>query len=417
MELQDKFEALGQSRRRAEEAVASWQGDWAALWKGSGVEPGLARDKLDWLRLHERICEDAENIAKAEAALRALEEERRSALGRLASLKGGAALVRSGEEALRPALELAEARLKNWENQRAQASEQAQRILDRRQSLAECALSEGEIKTLLELWDGEWRGAMSELGREAGTSPESAEAIITDMREVERRQDERVGMLRRLSSMKRDSESFLSRVRELAQLHAPELLAECEEEDLPQRLFSRFENTRREAAMLSEARRNLIETNNRLESLRLAQARERGKLQELLDAAGAASAAEAQSLEEVSLRRRELESEREKAGEVLLDLSEGQTVDELSKTLGSEDSSALDESIGVLRHELEELDARGRELDAALGEKRAQVAAMNGEARAAEGRIGGSGGFGAGWATSPRLRSGPAGRAGPSSGD
>jgi uncharacterized protein YhaN len=376
---------LARARRSQEERAAAW----SALWAPAGVAaPGTPREMLAWLRRHAKLADDARAAREARDEAEALASEaaahRRALAEALAPLgqpapAGGetlADLAARGEEAVEALAEAASTR-KRLEKELETAAH------DRDDAARADAAAEAGWAG----WRDRWAPLMARLGHPAETSPAAAQAVLESSRRLFERLDKARALAAALDAAAADAARFADDARALAARVTFDLELGADGFD-PAAVASEL-HRRLTAARAAAAEHAAVSAVLRQNEHDAASAREtadgfRDRLAALCREAGCDDPDELPAVEARAARRAELEAERDRLEADLRRLSAGTPLADFVAEVSAADPDALPVALARLAERIESLNRERREADEKVGGHRADLARMDGSAKAAD---------------------------------
>jgi uncharacterized protein YhaN len=231
-------------------------------------------------------------------------------------------------------------------------------------------------------WREHWGQALQPLGLGAGTRPAEANAVMEELKSFFDKLREAEVLQRRMDGIERDAGDFRARVAALAGAVAPDLAGRPAAEaagELQRRLTAGREAHSRRQALQAQ----LDQEKTRRRKAEEAVAEESSLLQAMCGEAGVAGSDALPEAERRSSRRRQLEAERAREEERLLQLGGGATVEEFIQEAAEVDPDGMAGEMGRLEEELGRLTAQRSELDQRIGGERTELGRMDGGDRAA----------------------------------
>jgi uncharacterized protein YhaN len=239
-EAEVRVQAAEQAHRLAEETAAATARQWSQVCARLplGPEPRL-REVLDFRGSRERVIEARQRHTAAATAQRALLDRHADWSVRLGALLGTDPLPAT----LAAGLAVAEQRLEaGHRTETARAGAEARRAAAEK-TLTEAQAGQRDAAAALEAWRTDWVPARAALGRPADEDPDVTADMLSVLDDLAQTQAELAGLDERVAGMRRESEAFATRVRDLVQRAAPDL-AEADTFAMASNLRKRLQQAR-----------------------------------------------------------------------------------------------------------------------------------------------------------------------------
>ncbi len=364
-ERDDAVRSLGAAhdeRAALEMRAEQWSVRWSARWAEVGVSAPEPDDMMERRRRLAELLDVLERKAARDAEHRVVDEELCAAQRDLArALRGDGESV-SDEDAsssLLPALgalidraerRLAETRrrLDTIRSARAKVAELEDRVTEYEEA-ARAAAAE------LEKWSAAWDAAVRSIGIAGDSTPEEAQAKLSDLTELSRALDEAREMRRRVRGMERDSRSFAEQLHGLVQHHAPELF-ERDHVDAADAFIARVRDARQVDGEAKRLEAELGERKARQATVHARAAAAKARLDELTRAAGVASTTDLPAVEASLRKARALDDQITNLEEALRSKAGAGSLSELIEEAQSIQHDELISRIDELEREQKELD-------------------------------------------------------------
>jgi uncharacterized protein YhaN len=335
-----------------------------------------------WLRRRDEVLQLLQQLEDARHAIAPLEHSfatHRAAVLRACEEAGEVVACRSG--GLAELLEQAEITIHRHDDLAQKRAKLETELAGARRDQSAAGLSLKAAEAELADWQQAWRARMSRIGLEADAPPEQAEVVLAKITELEKTLDERRDFLSRISGIDRDGDQFDRDVAELAARIAPEL-AVGPSGGSARELAGRLREAQKAATLCEQREREE-------DNLRAAEAQRqeaRLHLERLCKEAGCTEIDQLAQAERRSQDRARVETELGDCDEQLLIGAAGTEL--AAFTAEVEQASANAEALEVSTRELEQqMEGWERDLqrvDQTIGTERAELARMDGGARALE---------------------------------
>lgn len=232
---------------------------------------------------------------------------------------------------------------------------------------AQAALGAAEMRAHeairgMERWQAAWSSAITPLGLAAEARPEEALALVSGLNELATQRETLLDRERRVAKIQRDIDVFAAKVREQAELFAPELAVLAPPEGAS-RLLERHDRAvelRKERTAIDAELERLSRELAELESKR---AEHSVRLAELCREAAVDDAAGLEQLEERVARARALAAEIAQLDRHLAEVSEGEDITALVEEARRSDKGTVAALLLELEDSIEYAEERNRELE------------------------------------------------------
>lgn len=381
--LQERVVLEETARSQAEES-AGHETSWRKLWAASEVEPMSPREMSSWLTRFDALRDRLGAVRKAEGRVTELREQRDERRQKLAvELEKLGEAVWAGGEQLGPVVTAAEELVARLERDAARREELARRLsqLEVERRRAEDELRRSELER--ERWRGQWGEVIVELGLDANAAPAEVEDVLATLTGVFTELDQAIELERRVAGIDRDAELFAAEVRGFAVELDPDL-GEVDPERAILELHQRLKTARQASTAAAKLRGQI---NDRQEELTAAEAQietARERLSDLMALAGVTEEEQLPEAERRSDQRRTAEQDLKRIEDQLLREGEGATIEALLDEAAEIDPDELPGRIQQLEHEVDQRQHRRDQLIEQKGRQEAELARMDGNARAAE---------------------------------
>ena len=361
--------AAAEERGRAAGAEReALRAEWQALWRASGIEPGLPTVMGDWLKGHRELCESR---AEAEAEAQRVAGDERGIAEAMASL---AAVLGIEARPLHLLVAEAEARLRRAAEGRAARKEREDQLAGLDQRLAEAKARHAHVAAEAAEAAQGWTRMLAAAGLGSDLPDIAVEAALELMEELRVAAERAAEHRERIAKMDRDRESFAAAVSERAAA-----LGEAPVEDpfaVAERLRARLAAARRVADQAADHDRRIAETARAREEAETAARLARENLEGLLAGHGAPDPAALRLAIAAAEERRRLEERHAALGDQLVTVGDAR------------DRATLEAEVAEI--EEEEVPGLAAEADVALKEAESELAAAmerTAEAKAALARF------------------------------
>ncbi len=376
----DAVKRLETTRSRSAEIEA----EWVDVWKPAGITPRSPREMRSWAGRQEVLASRITALTERKKGADALRMEVQKRTADIGDALEPVSESGSGkDDTLTDLSRRAKSTLERLNRLRNKRDQLRADMATRETELAEAKSRADKADKALADWRHRWAEALIPLGLTPEASPSQAEAVIDDIKRFFEKRKEAAILEKRISSIDQEVQRFADETADFAGREAPELADLPFDRRVPElhaRLTrARETDTRRqglekqaiqEEKRLNDARRRLSEIEARLEAM--CQEAECGTYEALPEA------------EERSARRARIEADLERLNENLRELSAGVPLGEFIETASASDPDTLPPRMDRLTEEIETLHTRKSALDQTIGGERAELAQMDGSARAAE---------------------------------
>jgi len=353
---------------------------WQALWSPAGIQPLSPVEMRGWLTDMTAIRDQAGVLQneqlKNDGRAEQIDRWKSRLRGALASAddSGGAKLAALIDRARREVAIQEEHRL---------AIERLDQTLRQRdREITKAAVEREDLQGDLKAWQDTWGRVVTRMGLAADARPAAALATIESIREARTNQDEADILKKRIQGIDRDAEAFRSRVDQLVDSLAPEL-KEAPAEKAAVLLNAKLTEGRSQQSRLTALQRQL-------EGAQADHARARKRLEEatavmtsLCRTARCTDPGALPEIENRARRRKILAQAREEIENRLRQLSAGATVDAFVAEACAVDPDTLMPEMGRREEALAALEEERSALDQTIGTARAELQRMDGRAEAA----------------------------------
>lgn len=385
--LDRQLDKLGQEAARAEEEQRRIEQAWIECWRPAGIAPLTPQEMVPWLGQHRNLLQQAEAIRAQQAVVDLLRDRvqahRCELLKCLEALDASQGSREEGRESLVAVLQRSQAvldRIESCAERRAQLQRDAQKL---NAALAAAQTKAAKAEAELAQWQDQWATAIEPLGLSPETAPEVAVHVLNEILKLLAGLKDARELADRIDAIGRDAEDFARRARRLASEACPDLASRPAEQAAEQLILrSRkamndrqkrdelAQKLRRYQAEQEKARRGIEELTARLNTM----CREAGCTR-------ADELPEAERASESALRLRE----RLQAVEDQLAASSGGAgIESFIAQAEAESADRLPGQLAQLEEEVHRFEAERDELQRTIGGESKLLAAMDGNADAAD---------------------------------
>ncbi len=381
---QRRLEGTETAVKGIENEKEALQKEWHDTWSEVGILPLTPREMSAWRRQQQAIAELAEEIR-----LKGLRKchtgeaiaSHRKALNQLLAELGEEAL--SGDMFLATLIEhsgaIADA-VERTEHERAQLR---QGLRGSEQQLDEQQRKADEVEQELKAWQHRWSETVEALGLDTSAGPDEANAVLEKMQELRQELGKADGLAERIEGIDRDQDEFSKEVKLLCEEVAEEL-SERPVLEAVEELHKRLQKATEDKATLRELMKRWEEQEHNAEAAQSGIEEANRQLDVLLDEAGCEELDELPEIEHRASKQRKLRSQLESTEEDLSGYAAGQTLQKLAGEAEQVDADQLPSRIDELGVELEGLQEERDGLLRQLQDGARIIAAMDGNAEAAE---------------------------------
>ncbi|NQT12925.1 MAG: hypothetical protein HQ582_09255, partial [Planctomycetes bacterium] len=380
---QERWESLDEEIRAAENDAARLSDQWTGLWTPLGIAPRLPREMRSWLRRHSELVDLAadarEHRGQAERQAKQIDAER----GLLADcLKSFGADTERGEP-LAAMVDRADQLIDHAAEQQTTWDRLRQTLDNLHGDRQDAEAEHEESRQELAAWQGEWAAAIRYLGLEQDATAAQANVVISTINELfgKLHDADQTGL--RISGIDHDKRHFADDVQAIAERLAPELAGRPVEDSV-----AALSSKLTEARAARERRQSLSQQQTRhteaVDQAKAAISTADAQLTAMCEQAGCRHHEELPDVQQRSDRRRELESELQAAESEILSHSAGAPLDNFVEQAEAVDADMLESRIQELDERIHRLEQELTEANQQIGSERAELAAMDGNPRAAE---------------------------------
>ncbi|MFM7204619.1 MAG: AAA family ATPase [Myxococcota bacterium] len=353
--LTTQLEQLTHETLRQEQMRAALEQAWQGCWQETQLSPRAPREMKGWLSkalaLQEKATRPAEQEEKVHQLRQRVEEHRGWLLRALETLQ----VVVPEQERLESLVTRTEQVLEQWEQQRRQRQKLREGLdeLVRKQRLAQ--QEEQQAQRDLEQWQKLWGDAVAVLGLTQDALPSTANQMLSQAEEFMKHLQEADGFRKRIQGIERDKQQLQEKVAELCMQVAPELLDQALRVQV-ERLHARL----KEAEIHRTQQQTLLKERKKLEGERLntQQALEQAtrQLDGCLLEARCERYADLADCEAQAARKAELLQHERTLRDQLLNLAEGQPLEQWLELLGQTSMESVKAQRTTLEQQKAELE-------------------------------------------------------------
>jgi len=375
---------LDREYERALAERAALSDEWNRLWEPAGIRPETPREMERWVRDAEALKADLSAFARS---LRDLDEIRRTAAACSNDLaKRMRALGKPADpEAESLGVLLARAK-KIVDDEKALAGRHekiGEELAARKKELAAARKRLEAGEAALEHWRTRWQAAVGPLGLSADALPAEADAVMEEIRSLFEKVRDAETFEKRIRGIDRDASDFAEGVARLADAAAPDL-AGRPPDDVVLQLHARLTRSREAKSRYNALEKQLAAQKKQFEEARKTAADREARLARMCEEAGCTDYTLLPEAERQSEKRRELEAEKQRIEDRLLELSAGATVDEFVEAAGQVDPDGIEPEIGRCDEAIASLSGEKDRLAETIGSLRNELSGMDGGGEAAE---------------------------------
>jgi uncharacterized protein YhaN len=383
--LQASLDRLGRDAEGLDLRIKQLDQVWSDVWRPLGITPLSPKEMMGWLAEMDKLRFKIDDIVKKEQAIEAALERRkdlRRALQNELTAMGDKGIPAG--EALDPVLILAETTLERIDVQEREYEKLKERRLKSEKAFRQAKEDLGTAREGLSNWQAQWRKAISGLGVDDEISTVAAIDIIETLQSCFDKLKEADDLQKRIGGIDRDAADLEAKVKALVETAAADLLAspldqairqlrnrlsQAQKDDaLYNELSGEIESLQQEIALAQKALHNANEQMDKL--LQVAKCEKPDELAAVIDRFG-----EYQRLQE---RISDTEA-------ALAKIGAGVQIDELARQAAKVDADELPVQIESLKMDIDErIYPEIKRISQIIGEENNKLAAMDGNAKAAE---------------------------------
>lgn len=378
-----QMEQLEKEAQTAEEEKDGIKIKWAELWRSAEITPESPREMLQWALNFKALTEKINNIREQRSKSYHLKQNidtQRTNLAKCLKLfqghpkKDGAFLVGLIKHA-RLIIDH-EKELSNKREHLLQSKARQEKALKTAKSRLE--INEEKLKQ----WQAKWEEAVEPIGLDAEALPAQATAVMEDLKTLFDKLKDAGILQKRINGIDRDSGEFIDRVKELAQVAAPDLIQRTGDEIVLElhRLLKQASDARSKQKTLEK---QLKQEQNRLKQATDEILQVKTELTMMCEEANCKSYKDLSGAERRSNRRKQIEKDLKSIGNRLRELSSGATVEDFIQEAIKVDPDGITGNILEIKERIEKLDREKSDLDQDIGSEKTELSKMDGSSRAA----------------------------------
>jgi len=376
----EKRHAIDEMLEAARADRAALEAKWQALWAPAGIQPLSPGEMRGWRTDMTAIREQAG----------ALHNEQIKNDGRAGQIDHWKSRLRralasaddSGDTKLAELIDRARREVAAQEAHRLAIERLDQTLRQLGRELTRATAEKEDLLHELQTWQDAWGRVVTRIGLAADVRPAAALATIESIRETRAYQDDADILQKRIQGIDRDAETFRKRVDHLVDNLAPEL------KEAPAEKAAVLLNAKLTEGRSQQSRHAALQ--RQLEAAQADHAQARKRLEEaralMASLCRAARCTDPKALPEIEERvrqRKTLEQAREEIENRLRQLSAGATVDAFVAEAGAVDPDTLTPEMERLEEAVAALEEERSALDQTIGTARAELQRMDGRADAA----------------------------------
>jgi uncharacterized protein YhaN len=340
---------------KIKESQADLDNRWAAIWNPLNVAAGTPREMKQWVLKAERLIEKIHGAKEISAREKKLGEEcdllKRSMSRRIAGFDSGANIQGKSLEAL---ISLCEQRIETEQYVRDNRHRIENSLKDLRIRLKRTKDDLKTVETGLITWTGEWEKAISGLGLNPDTHPETALETFDHLVSFFKKFDQSEELRKRIYGMDKVKEDFHRKVHEFA--GSMEMMTEGQDALRVAGQLHRDLNAAREArASLIKIKDQMDEKKQEIKDVTITIRQSQEKISELKTQAGVDTVEKLIEAGEKSNQKRDLLKQIEALEQELNRNGDGFGIDALEKEVSRSDIDGIKGDIDRISIELKEL--------------------------------------------------------------
>lgn len=382
--IQTRLDLLKKNSKDADTELATVENAWLALWKSTGIQPQHPREMRNWLRQQTDLAEQFSAIrglkADADRLKTHIEIHRRE-------LSEGFNATKRPEitkqETLSALMAMAKTVIKQSENHRQKRQQLDTDLKGRIEEQTEAVKRMERLETQYAQWRNDWLNAVRQLGLDKNATPNQANAILDDLKNLFDKVREAEVLDKRIQGIDKDVLTFSKRVNDMAARQAPDLKS-LSSEQIVNELNSRLSQALKIRTTVESLEKQEHTENIAIQTCKTKILQIRVYLDDMCRQASCDTYEQLYEAEKRSQKRKQTEDKLKKLEDQIRKLSAGVTLEQFIREADAMDSDQIEPEILNLDEKILLLNERKSELDQTIGYEKSELKRMDGSARAAE---------------------------------
>lgn len=383
--LQAASEQLDRDSDALDLRVKQLDQEWSDVWQPSGITPLSPKEMNGWLAEMDKLRFKIDDIVKKEQEIEPAMERRKKLSQRLRNELAavGAAGIPAGE-ALDPVLILAETTLERTDAQQTEYEKLKARRIESEKALLQAKEDLGSAQEGLSDWQAQWRKAISGLRVDDEIAAIEALDIIETLQRCFEKLKEADDLQKRIDGIDRDAADLEARVKALVETVAPDLPALPLDQTIRQ-LRTRLSQAQKDGALYKDLSEEIDNLQQEISVARKALHTANEQMDELLRIAGCEKPDELAAVIDRFGEYQRLQESISDTEATLAKIGAGVPIDELARQAAAVDADELPVQIESLQRDIDErIYPEIKRMSQIIGEENNKLAAMDGNAKAAE---------------------------------
>ncbi len=381
--IRETLTDIEENRKKLNDQLGETELKWNEHWEPAGIKPLSPKEMRSWSvkqgALVQRASKSRE-LRQAYEQIAKLIEEHRAALTACLDELGQKYDTNKSFDAL---LVDCQSVMDSIEKVNRKRTELEKKIAELENELKTLHQNDEALKKQRITWQSSWKGAVAKLGLEPETSPVEAYAVLSKLDELFKKVDEKASIERRVFGIKRDADEFSSDIEKLITRIAAELVNLPLEQVVAQ-LNSSLSKAKTDAARLEDLEKRLGKQEKILREAEETIKNALKQLDALCTKVGCEKHEELEEIERKSSLKKAIQEKIDSTETRLLGVGGGMSIEELIEETKGIDADSLPGTISEIDRQLDKLEAARSDLDQRLGGMRANLAQMDGSAKAAD---------------------------------